>query len=283
MNDSHDFDQTLKQNEIKRLTESMGEAEPVKGILTDDEILKYAGESQEASRIRLKRGIGTFEDKKNLHGDMVYAIEGFIIIVIIPILAITGFLDGYLVGKILFALILIFLLCFPLYFFYLKYYPQGKIETSKQEVAQEILKDTPTSILSKNLKSFNIYQTQINDLKSLYEVKENIAKELIEKRFTPPQITYDKFISAVDNCTDLFNNQVDVILNMINLASEHTSKIDYEIETRINILKLIIEKIDSLTNELVINIGQSQSEEEDNIKNMLSEMETLINSIKDYN
>lgn len=69
----------------------------MKEILTDDEILKYTDESQEASRIRLKRGISTFQDKKNLHGDMVYAIEDFTIIVIIPILAIFAFLDGYFI------------------------------------------------------------------------------------------------------------------------------------------------------------------------------------------
>lgn len=41
-----DFDKDLKEKEIKRLTDSLGTLEPVKGILTDDEILKYAGESK---------------------------------------------------------------------------------------------------------------------------------------------------------------------------------------------------------------------------------------------
>lgn len=150
-------------------------------------------------------------------------------------------------------------------------------------------KENPTisndiSLIKNNnsLTSFNIYKTQINDFKELYYVKEKIAKELIEKRFEPPQITYDKFISVLENCTNLFNNQIEVISNMINLTNEHTSEVDYEIESRINILKSIIEKIDSLTNELVINIGQYQSEDDEKINNLLEEMETLINSIKNY-
>ena len=128
-----------------------------------------------------------------------------------------------------------------------------------------------------------MYKSQIEDLKSLYDVKEKIAKELIEKRFEPPQLTYDKFITSVNNCTELFNNQAEITLNMINLATEHTPEMDYEIESRINILKSIIEKIDSLTNALVINIGQSQSEEDKEINNLLEDMENLIDSIKEYN
>lgn len=174
---------------------------------------------------------------------------------------------------------MLFLICLPAYFFYLKYYPQGN--STNEKTALKITNNEDINS-SKNLQSFNIYQTQIDDLKSLYEVKENIAKDLIEKRFTPPQITYDKFISVVNSCTDLFNNQVEVISDLINFSNEHTRQIDYEIESRINILKSIIEKIDSLTNELVLNIGKSKSEDDKAVENILEDMENLISSIKDY-
>ena len=47
-------------------------------------------------------------------------------------------------------------------------------------------------------------------------------------------------------------------------------------------MKSIIEKIDSLTNALVINIGQTQSEESEHINELLEDMEKLIDSIKEY-
>lgn len=43
--------------------------EPKKGILTDDEILKYAGDSKTAAEIRLKKGMNNFSDKKLLFWD----------------------------------------------------------------------------------------------------------------------------------------------------------------------------------------------------------------------
>lgn len=70
MDESNSFDETLKEKEIKRLTDSLGEEEPVKGILTDDEILKYAGRSKYASEIRLKRGIGDLSDKRKVHDEI---------------------------------------------------------------------------------------------------------------------------------------------------------------------------------------------------------------------
>lgn len=281
--DQENFDEDLREKEIKRLTDSLGSEEPVKGILTDDEILKYAGESKYASEIRLKRGIGTFKDKRKVHDEIeiIWCMFPFPIGIVLG-----GFaLSGILIAQILFVGFIIFFSIYTIYYFYLKDYTKENLDAHENHI-EESTKISPGDIPIENnpsLKSFNIYKTQIKDLKNLYDVKEKIAKELIGKRFTPPQITYDKFISAVDNCTDLFNNQVEVISNMINLASEHTPKIDYEIETRINILKSIIEKIDSLTNELVVNIGQSQSEEDETVKNLLEDMENLIGSIKDYN
>ena len=67
MNDEERFEE-LRENEIKRLTNTDETLEPKKGILSDDEILIYAGESEEAARIRLKRGIGGFNDKWKIYG-----------------------------------------------------------------------------------------------------------------------------------------------------------------------------------------------------------------------
>ena len=51
----------------KRLWDKRYVLEPKPGILSDDEILIYASESKQASKIRLKRGIGNILDKKNVY------------------------------------------------------------------------------------------------------------------------------------------------------------------------------------------------------------------------
>lgn len=310
MSDEDNFDKTLKEREIKRLTTPLTYTktkwkvphvydcegteiqpdsvsgkyilEPKKGILTDDEILKYAGDSNTAAKIRLKRGTEYSSDKWQVYKENITSVEIFGWIFGTMFIAMSGMFIGFWPAMILFILMAIFLIGFPIYLLYLKDYTK-KEPTSFKSIKRDKTPTIAENQDNNNLSSLNIYRTQVKDLKNLYEVKEKITKELIEKRFEPPQITYDKFISAVDSCTDLFNNQVEVISNMINLASEHTPQIDYEIETRINILKSIIEKIDSLTNELVINIGQSQSEEDEHVKDLLEDMENLIGSIKDYN
>lgn len=273
---------SLKENEIQRLINSNGNKEPVKWILSDEEILKYAGNSKTAALIRLENGSDDFSDKWRLHKRNIIIIYA---ILFIPTLLRYGLWSAQGNRNLLPELLILVLILinYPLYFLYIKDYSKVKKVSINQKEKCEIIDETKIDTENNNaIESLNVYKTQINDLKSLYEVKEKIAKELIEKRFEPPQLTYDKFTSSVDSCTELFNKQVNVSLNIINLANEHTSEIDYEIETRINILKSIIEKIDSLTNALVINISQTQSEEDETVNNLLDDMEKLIKSIKDY-
>ncbi len=279
MTDNADSNNSLKQKEIQRLIDSNGKKEPVKGILSDDEILKYAGDSKAASSIRLKNGSDDISDKWIIHKRKIIIL--YVILIIPLILLYISSFRGYIPTVIMFLIVLLVLIDYPLYFLYIKDYTKKSFDSQNQK-DKPSTKDNEINSSANNIDSFNVYRSQIEDLKSLYEVKEKIAKELIEKRFEPPQLTYDKFITSVNNCTELFNNQADVTLNMINLATEHTPEMDYEIESRINILKSIIEKIDSLTNALVINIGQSQSEEDKEINNLLEDMENLIDSIKEY-
>ena len=125
------------------------------------------------------------------------------------------------------------------------------------------------------------YEKEVKDLKVLFDVKEEIVRDLIKKRFEPPQITYDKFILAIDDCHKLFYSQIDATLDIIHMASEHTSRIDEEINNKINILKSIIDQLEDLTNELVINMN-SDDESDMEVKNLLDDMENLIGSVKEY-
>ena len=268
----------LKQKEINRLIDSSGKKEPIKGILSDEEILEYAGDTKSAAMIRLKNGSDEFFDKWIIHKKIIIVIY---IILIVPLLFSYYYARmGDLFASILFLIIVLAYLNYPLYFLHVKNY-------KKQENIKRIeIKAKPKKItkINKNnsFDSFDAYKSEINDLKELYKTKEKIVKELIEKRFEPPQLTYTKFISTVDNCTELFNNQFDVTLNMINLSTEHTPKIDQEIKSKIKVLKSLIKKIDSLSNELIINLSEFESQTDDNVKNIIEDMEKLIDSVDKY-
>ena len=138
-------------------------------------------------------------------------------------------------------------------------------------------------VFSENTSSFKIYKKQIHELENLYEIKEKIACELIEKRFSPPQITYDRFIGVIDSCNVLFHNQAESALKILELAIEHTPKVDAELKKRLETLKSIVEKIDELTNELAINLSNSEEESySEDVKDLLDDMQKLVESVKEY-
>lgn len=123
------------------------------------------------------------------------------------------------------------------------------------------------------------YKNQVLELQREYDLKDNHARELIEKRFAPPQLTHTKFMGVVDKSKALFAKQSDSTLTMINLASEYSPKIESEIQNRIGVLKNISSKLDDLTNELVITMSEGN---DDDIHNLFDEMSDLVKSVKDY-
>lgn len=147
-------------------------------------------------------------------------------------------------------------------------------EIKKPKLTQKI--ETPKDT---TIPEFIKYETQINDLKSEFDEKEKNTRDLIEKRFAPPQITYTKFITVVDKSSQLFNTQASNALTMINLAGDASPKIENEIISKIDILKSIINKLDDLKNELVLNMGESNH---DDVNNLFDEMSDLIDSVKEY-
>ena len=123
------------------------------------------------------------------------------------------------------------------------------------------------------------YKSEIESLQVKFDAKQKVTRELIEKRFAPPQLTYTRFITSVDKASDLFKKQSNSALNIIELASEDSPRIDREIEAKIAILKTIISKIDDLTNELVLSIDDSK---EDDVDSLIEDMDDLIDSVDDY-
>lgn len=148
-------------------------------------------------------------------------------------------------------------------------------ETKKMEPPKKTVETAPQV----SVNEFEEYERQLDDLKNEYYKKESRARELIEKKFQPPQMTYTKFISVVDSSTKLFNHEADNISNIIRLASEDSPRIESEIKSKFNTLNSISDKLDGLIDELVLSLDPASN---DDVEGLLGDMENLIDSIKNY-
>jgi len=256
--------------------------EPKPGILSEDEILKYARHSKAASLIRLQRGAGDFEDRLMINRSLPWFMGMYYVFLLCLAVPVAYYANGYFIALIVAAVIP---LLYAFYVFKLKTYshkPQTKQIPKSQKPA--IIRETAAnanSNITTGIPSLKKYEGKVNDLKVLFEVKEKNVRELIEKRFEPPQITYDRFMSSIDSCHNVFYSNADAALNIVNLAAEDTPRVEKELDDKISSLEAIIDQIEDLTNELVINISSDKNSNED-LKNVLNEMEDLVESVKDY-
>lgn len=226
--------------------------EPKPGILCDDEILMYAPESKEASRIRLKRGIGTQSDKSLVNGDLIYILS--ISIVFVIMFAIFALIFDNLIVRLLLVLIILIMLVSYIYVMHIKDYTELKYKQHIKEEKNSVDKDL----------------SDIDNLFLLYESKEKIAREMIEKKFPAPQLTNTKFNGVLDNCHEVVESQIEV-LNALTL-SEKTKN---EFDSRKRLIMQLIGKIDDLTNELILS-------QDNNIEDVIDEVDDLITSVKKY-
>ena len=151
-------------------------------------------------------------------------------------------------------------------------------QNSNKTVPPKEVEEPEVIIVPSSLKR---YEEEIKTLKTEYDAKEKVVVNLIEKSFTPPQITYDKFMDSVKNCSKVFNSQVDTALSIIKLTKRETPRIDTELENKITNMKAIISQIDDLTNELIINLSPDKKSNAD-VENLFDDMKNLIDSVKKY-
>lgn len=254
--------------------------EPKKGILTDNEILQYAPQSKSASAIRLKRGAGSYQDVLLIHESLPWILGLYYVVLLC--LTIPIFTSKNAVAMYVLLVLVILPLLYLYYILNLKNYSKNNIvEHIKKPKKEEKTIVNTQKVDSEGLDSLQTYKKEIGNLNVLFDVKEDVVRELIKKRFEPPQITYDKFISSIDSCHKLFYAQSEAALNIINLAAEDTPRVQSEIKSKIDAMKKIINQIEDLTNELVINISSSEESAEE-VKNLLDDMENLIGSVKEY-
>ena len=225
--------------------------EPKPGILTDDEILMYAPESKKASRIRLKRGIGSQSDKLTVNDNLffVYVFLAFFMFMF----GIIALISENLIAMILFFLIIIVSVGVYVYIMHIKDYTDS------------IYKSIPKE---ENMAGEKLSETQ--NLFLLFESKEKIAREMIENKFPAPQLTNSKFNAILDNCRSVAESEIEIIN-----ALTPTERTKPEINSRKKLIKQLISKIDDLTNELILS-------EENGLEEVIDEMDNLIGTVKEY-
>ena len=250
--------------------------EPKENVLSDDEILQFAPLSKAASRVRLKRGFGNVQDILYIHEPVPWIIGLYYVILIC--IAIPVFYANMTTLMYVLLILSIVPLVYLYHIFRLNTYQQVDKDNNVD------IHQTPNKIDTKQsngVESLKVYEKDINNLRVLFDVKQEVARELIKKRFEPPQITYDKFIATIDKSEELFNKQAEAASNIVNLAAEDTPRIQNELKSKIDAMKTIINQIEDLINELVINISASEQSSED-VKTLLEDMENLTTSVKDY-
>lgn len=283
-NNSHnDIDRKLKEEEILRLTSlenkrfiRKSEREPRIGILTDDEILDYARNSIAASEIRLKRGFGTLSDKIKIYKRILIVM--WIFIPFFVLLELAMLVSSNFLYSTIFAFLLGFVLWCTIYLLFLKDYSE-EIYIPKEEEKKKVKPKAPKKTKPNLTSSHKSYEKKVYDLEELYKLKEGMAIDLIEKRFDSTSLTYDRFISVLNLCKTAFYNEVNITLAMTELSDKNNEQVTEELEEGMTTLKMIIGKLDELTNELVVDLG---SENDSEVEYLLDEMENLIESVKDY-
>ena len=162
------------------------------------------------------------------------------------------------------------------------------VKVKKTTAPKDTPKNTYSSSTSTNKtatikQDYTIYKNRVKSLKETYETKEAKVMELLEKKFPAGQISYYRFKDEVDNCRVSFFKEADSAQNMIDLSDEYSDKIASELKNKIKTLESIIGKLNDLQSELIISISNADDDDGDEeIKNLIDEMNDLIDSVKDY-
>ena len=153
--------------------------------MADEEILNYAPNSNEASKVRLRLGKGDLSDKLQLYGLTIFMI-GFMVIFPLELFLL---LYNYYIG----IFVLLIFIFGVIYFLFIHNFKDKNIKETVE--VPEVEKK-----LSNN-----------DELELLFQAKEKIAREMIERRFPAPQITNTKFNGVLDNCKEVVESQIQIL------------------------------------------------------------------------
>ena len=154
---------------------------------------------------------------------------------------------------------------------------EQKVEV-KQKNEEKVTVDVQEGVVP----AFKFYEKQFNELEEIYPQKENNALELIEKRFAPPQLTYTRFKRVVDDSHETFYSQLSAGKKILELSTEYSTKVEDELKNKVLVLNSIIQSLEKLSEELVINISQVESESNNELEDLFEEFSRVTGSVRAY-
>ncbi len=125
------------------------------------------------------------------------------------------------------------------------------------------------------------YESKITKLEQEYNIKQKKASELVEKLFDPDHFAYERFTSSITKSNNLFSIQVDIARKMDEMDASENPFVVRELDAKMTTLETFIDKMEDLTNELIIHMS-SNKKDNDDINNLFNDMDDLIDSVKDY-
>lgn len=244
--------------------------EPKKGILTDNEILKYAPDSMAAAKIRIKNDVATMDDYYLAYSTVPWKLASYYVIIFMIMVPLISILSNWLI------LLFIVLLLVPIYNVKRVLDIKTRIKLNKTGNKQDYSNNSKS-----NKAPFIKHEKEIIELKEEFTNKKINAETLIEKRFAPPQLTYDKFMSTVENAERVFDSEYNTAIDLIRYSDDYSSDMEEQIKAKIKTLKVLIKQLDNLIKELLENLSKDNSSDEE-IKNIIEEMDRLIDSVSLY-
>ena len=157
-----------------------------------------------------------------------------------------------------------------------------KIKSNDTKVKQEEKESVNVKVEEGVIPAFQFYEKHFKELEELYPKKEKSTLELIEKRFAPPQLTYSRFKRVVDDSHETFYSQLNAGYNILELSTEYSTKVEDELKNKLLVLNSIIKGLDKLSEELVLNISQVDTESDDEIDNLFDEFKRATRSVSAY-
>ena len=260
---------------IETLSELKYIIEPKKGILTDDEILKYAPDSMAAAKIRIRNDVATLDDYHLAYSRLPWKLASYYVILFMVMVPLISILSNWIV------LLFVALLLIPLYNVKRVLDIKTRIKLNKTTGNKRYYNSNNTGYGKSDKAPFIKYEKEIMELKGEFTNKKINVENLIERRFAPPQLTYDKFISTVENAKRAFDAEYDVAIDLVRYSDDYSQDMEEQIKARIKTLKILINQLDNLTKELLTNISKDNSSDED-IKNIIEQMDRLIDSVSQY-
>lgn len=249
--------------------------EPKKGILSENEILKYAPDSIAAAKLRIKNDIATMDDYYLAYSTLPWKLASYYVIVFMLMVPLISILSNWLI------LLFIVLLIVPIYNVKRVLDIKTRIKLNKTDRMKEEYSRNKRNYNKSDKVPFIKYEKEIIGLKEEFRNKKINVESLIEKRFAPPQLTYDKFMSTVDNAERAFDSEYYTAIDLVRYSEDYSPDMEEQIKARIKTLKILIKQLDNLTRELLDNLSKDNISDED-IKNIIEEMDRLIDSVSQY-